>query len=560
MHHLEASGDLGGAAGYARKAARLAERTLAFDSAAELYAAAMRLGGETRGHDLLLPMADALRAAGRGVEAASVYLRLAERSSAPTRWRLRQRAGEQQLISGHINAGISTLEGLLQRLEEPLPNTNAQALWMLMVERLALRRRGLAWVPRRLEDVPAEELHRLEVLRAIAFGLGVVDNLRGAIYSARALRRALDLGVPALVAEALGTQAVFEGSQSTASRVQGRQLCEFVWSISKRFPEPSTQAWAIAVEAILDGFDGVRDAPQRMAEASAIFESRTIGNTWNTNSLKVIHALTLRLRGDFDALRRLVDESLREASRQNNRYMECTIRHGGALLFLVEDDVAGARRSREAVQWDPTPRGMHIQHLLEMESSCLIALYEGRGAQAFKQHRSDIFRMFTSLVMRLQRVRVMGMWLCGTLAIATRTPAGRGLALVCASRLEAEGVPYAALYAALLRVSLAWARSDDVFVRVRTLTICADAIGSPFFRALSSLLRAKWRCDEQATHAATTKLQALGVVAPERLCALYVPSTLRQRDGLDASEHGRRSARSRGFRTLAPDHRRPPRR
>jgi hypothetical protein len=375
--------------------------------------------------------------------------------------------------------------------------------------------------------VRLEDLHRLEALRSVAFGLGAVDNLRGAIYSARALRLALELGVPTLVAEALGTQAIFEGAQTTRSREHGRELVELVRGIAERHDNPSISAWLTGTEGILDAFDDVTDAPMRIGRAAETFQRETVGNTWNTNALKVIQALTLRLRGDFTGLRVVFDEGLREARRQNNRYMECTIRHGGTLLFLVDDDVVGARENRDVVTWDRVGRGMHVQHLLEVESDCFIALYEGRGAAAFRAHGGDLMRMFTSLVLRLQRVRVIGIWLAGTLACADGARWAKPIAQHCSAILAREGVPYADLFSQLLRTSIAFAWKTEVDTTLAGLIAITRGEDWPLYAHIAKLVEAWHHSDPRGQRESIKRLRELGVRDPRRLAALYVPGTLR---------------------------------
>lgn len=525
MRHLEAAGERREAAVFAERAAEQAEAALAFDNAAELLTAALRLGvSPSRTYALTRRLADALRAAGRGPESAAAYLRIAEEGDEPSRWHCRQRAGEQLLTSGRINEGIAVLGELLDRLDEPLPRTNAAAMWRLLRERVALRRRGFRWTPRNADAVSEEELQRLAVLRSVAFGLGAVDNLRAALYGARALALALDLGVPALVAEALATHAVFIGSQSTSQRVGARGVLARVRSISETTDDANVHAWLHAGTAILDAFDGIPDAPDRMADAAEIFRERTIGSTWNVNSLKLFQCLTLRLRGDFVELQKLYDEALREAKRQNNRYMETTVRRGGTLLFLAADDVDGAYDNHHAQSWDPTPRGMHIQHFLGLESSCLMALYQGRGGAAFRRHGSELRRMFTSLVMRLQRVRVLGHWLCGTLAAADGSRRARLVAGYCRRALEREDVPYADLFARLLRVSIALSWHGDADRELDDLMRLASRLGWPLYRAMAELIAGRQHGDDARAGEADATLRGLGVADPVRFSRLYVPS------------------------------------
>src|SRR5262249_5609835 len=86
VRHLEAAGQTARAAEQAERAARMAREALAFDRAAELYAAAIRLGEprEENLRKLRLELGEALVNSGRGPEAADTFLLAAEGADAAT--------------------------------------------------------------------------------------------------------------------------------------------------------------------------------------------------------------------------------------------------------------------------------------------------------------------------------------------------------------------------------------------------------------------------------------------------------------------------------------------
>src|SRR5205085_11522387 len=116
--HLAAAGDSASAARHAELAADRAANLLAFERAASLYREALRLGeptGDAR-RALELRLAAALADAGRGPEAADVFLRAADGADPATRLECRRQAAEQLIITGHLDAGLAALEQLLAEI------------------------------------------------------------------------------------------------------------------------------------------------------------------------------------------------------------------------------------------------------------------------------------------------------------------------------------------------------------------------------------------------------------------------------------------------------------
>src|SRR4029077_3335731 len=92
--------------------------------------------------DLQVKLGDALANAGRGGEAGEAYLRAAENAGVAEALDLRRRAAEQLLISGHIDAGLSTLRQVLDRVGMKLPRTPTEAVLNLVRNRVQVRLRG----------------------------------------------------------------------------------------------------------------------------------------------------------------------------------------------------------------------------------------------------------------------------------------------------------------------------------------------------------------------------------------------------------------------------------
>ncbi len=454
VYHLAAAGDRAAARDGALAAASRAESVLAFDQAASLLRDARRHGEDDDA--LRYRLADALANAHRGVEAAEVYLTV----GGPRRSRARVRAAELLLASGEIARGRDVVAALLAEIDRPLPATPVGALGALVAERVLLRARGLE-LRRRAVDPDAAE--RNDLLRGVALGLGMADNLRAAAYNARALRGALDLGDPIRAAIALATAAIFEGSvDARRPRVELARAR----AIHEATHDETAAAWIAGAEATLDAL--ALDGPEVLAgldQAMRYFALRTRGNGWAVSSMRLVRGLTKLLLGRIEELRAELPVDLADARLRGDRYLETTLRRGATRVHLCDGDVEAARAALDERAWAPASEGFHIQHWLWLEGRAEIALYEGDASRVLDEHAGLFRALRLSLVGRLQRPRILARSTRGKLLLARARARGDRAALAeCAllvRLLSAEGVGYATARSALLAAGLAAVRRDD---------------------------------------------------------------------------------------------------
>ena len=114
-------------------------------------------------------------------------------------WRqveLQRRAAEQFLIGGHIDRGMDVIRTVLRSLRMRLAPSPLLALASLAGRRARIRRRGLAFVARDPNQIPADRLLRIDTCWSVTTGLAMVDNIRAADFNTRHLLLALDTGEP----------------------------------------------------------------------------------------------------------------------------------------------------------------------------------------------------------------------------------------------------------------------------------------------------------------------------------------------------------------------------
>lgn len=503
VHHLAFAGDRDEAIAAALAAAKRAEDAFAFERVALLLRDAIGLGA--RSEDVYLRLAEALISARRGVEAADVLLEIQQPGA-------RARAAELLLAGGAIERGRTIMRDLLAITDRPWPATPFHAIAQLSSERLRLRVRGLE--PCTALDPRAAD--RADLFRGVAQGLGMADNLRAAVYNARALREALDSGEPTRASIALAVEAIFRGSVNSQRK---RDLIER--AARHAGDDPTALAWIDSAGAVLDAL--ALPGPhviEGLNRAEAFFAARTRGNGWALASLKLVRALSLRLLGAIEVLRKTLPADIEDAQRRGDRYLETSMVRGAAMVALCDGDPDHARRMIEDTEWAPVANGFHIQHWLELEGYADIDLYLGRG-DTLERHEAQFRALRWSLIARLQRPRILARTTRGKLLLVrARAGVHRTAALLecewIARRLDAEGLAYATVRAELLRAGIASLRGRNTEPHLRAAIELSDRHGLALTGAV-----ARRRLGER--DASDVWMSSSRIRDPDRICEVEAP-------------------------------------
>ncbi len=253
VRHLVAAGEQPAAAAYALRAAKRAADAFAFDRAADLY----RLALDSGDHDaaerraLRIDLATVLAHAGRGRDAAPLYLAAASGADPATRVECQRLAARHLLQSGHFEQGIDALGEALAEQSLVLPKTPRRALRSLLWQRARLRLRGLRWRRRHRREIAESQLARVDVLLDVGEALGMFDSIRGADFQLRGLREALRLGEPTRVARGLCVEAIYAASQGGRSVARSRDLVIQLQSLVKEQGDPFLEALAVTAVGIV---------------------------------------------------------------------------------------------------------------------------------------------------------------------------------------------------------------------------------------------------------------------------------------------------------------------
>ena len=529
LRQLEAAGQAERAGAQAERAALVAREALAFEQAAGLYRAALRLGkhSDEARRAVQLNLGDALANAGRCAEAAEAFFSAAEGAEAASRLEYRRRAAEQLLLSGHVDRGMSELRAVLADVDLAVPDTPRRALMALVWERIKLRLRGLRWKPRDLSQISRQDLERLELHKTIGQGLSFVDTIRGFLFHARGLMLALRAGERMHLARALVMEAVFQGSDGVKGLTNARKLLAEGRRIAEGGSEPYLDAYVHSSGGVVSYFAGhFEEAARSLLLGEAVFRDQTVGTAWELNHSRLFLLHAFRQMGQFSQIGPRLDGYMEDAMRRGDRFAATTMARSFNILYLARDDVARARRELAERAWSPPVTGfLHLQHWFELKAEVEVDLYEGRTGVRERQARA-IQMMRASMLMRPQPIRCDFLYMCGRIALAEGPD--RREARRMAGRLMGEGVGYARAWGLLLRAGLAMLaglpQAAIPFLEESIQIADSDHLGliaAVARRRLGELLGAER--GRSLLSSSDTWMRSESIVRPDRMAALVTP-------------------------------------
>src|SRR5205807_9108241 len=220
--------------------------------------------------------------AGRPAQAAHEFLDAAKTTSSRRALELRQRAGAQLLMGGHIDEGLEVFRVVLESVGLKLARGPKRALLSLILRRLWIRVRGLSFTERDAASIPEAELLRIDTCWAVAAGLGVVDLIRGADFQSLHLLLALRAGEISRIARAMAfevSQAAARGGGAAQERVA--ELIEKTETLAARAGNPHAKGlaiWARGLSSYLMGH--WKEAAEYCERAAEVLRDQCTGVTW----------------------------------------------------------------------------------------------------------------------------------------------------------------------------------------------------------------------------------------------------------------------------------------
>lgn len=550
MHH-QGAGDLAEAARFAAIAADQAARTMAFNSAAQLYGVALELAdADTARGPLLEARAAALANAGLGAEAGAVY---ADAAAAITRedgdhahvTTLRRASAEQYLRSGCFADGLRGLREVLATVGVRYPESSVRAGAAVLYHRAALAFRRLHAqidVGGTTTDVTA----RLDAYWAAAVGLVWVDPIRSADFQGRHTRLALRAREPYRLVRALATETAFLAALGGARRHRrAARALGAARAVAATLDHPPSTALTELCAGMATHFAGdFAGAIELLASAEHILRQRCVGIAWELANCHLTRVLALAYTGRLAELDSALPALVREAGDYGDRLATTglTVSLANNLRLLARDLAGDARDAiTEALAGWPEDRFL-IPHYYALYSGTQTDLYAGDAVGAWERLERTWPTLLGTLILRFQLLRIDARALRGRTAIAAALAARGGnigpsspdellrIATSEARRIAREDMPWCAPFAAIIDAGVASARKDDL--RAATLLARAaagfDAAGMHLManvarRQRGILLGGGEGADLRG--AAERWMTAAGVRSPDALARALVPLT-----------------------------------
>ena len=452
---------------HAQIAARKAAGTLAFDRAALYYRRAIDLKPDAPNIvDLKIGLGDALANAGRPAEAATEFLEAAKATSARRALELRQRAGAQLLMGGHIEEGLAVFRVVLEAVGLRLAGGPKRALVSLAMRRLWIRLRGLDFTERVADEVAESDLLRIDICWAVAAGLGVVDLIRGADFQSLHLLLALRAGEISRLARAMAFEVSQTAARGGSASERVAELLEKTEDLAKRAGNPHSIGMAIWARGLSSYLLGKwKDAAEYCERGAEILGDQCTGVTWEITIANRFMLTSLLYLGEVVEVSRRVPQLLSAALEQGNLFAATDLRTRLNAIWLAADDPDRARDEVIAAMTSWPRQGFHLQHYTSLVALAQIELYTGDSEVAWKHIEGQLKPLEKSLLLRIQGLRIDVMQLRGRLALASAVGENRvarlRIAEVVADNIAKENMSFATPFATLIRAGIAHQRGDD---------------------------------------------------------------------------------------------------
>jgi hypothetical protein len=533
--HWRAAGNFERAGQFATEAAEQAARALAFDRAVSLYRMALDIGV---GDALRLreKLAFALVEAGRGGEAAEVYLDAARIAEPAFSLDLRRRAAEQLLRSGRIDRGVEELRRVLAADGWRLAKTPQRAMASLALRRAGIRLRGLGFQKRRADEVPPGELARIDTCWSVSVGLGMVDHLRGSDFQSRNLLLALRAGEPLRLSRALSIEACYAAASGPSGQKRAQRVIEVAARLADEIQHPHALAWVLTARGTAAFLEGRWKAGlEWCGQAETMYREQCPGSSWEIASMQLFQHQCLAYMGRFAELARVLPPRLRLAEQRGDLYAATTIRNWAFIPPLIDDDVPSARECATAAIRDWSQQGFYLQHVFDLSAWMEIDMYAGDAQSAYDRIRAAWPHLREALLLHVLQLELQMRYLFGRSAIQlfarTGAPSLLGEAERAARRMLRARQVYSVPMATMLLAGIACSRGQ----RERAIALCeraeqgCAANDMAMYAATMRRQRGVLTGDANLVAEADARMRAEGIRVPERIAALFAPGFVNAR-------------------------------
>ena len=527
--HFAAGGAPDQAAGFTIHAAERAASALAFEHAAMLYRRALELAAARDAQqtaDLHARLASALSKAGHGAEAGPEYQVAAELAGDPHQsqeWR--RCAAEELLRSGHVERGLEVLQEVLAEVGLSLPGSGKRAMFSILLRRAQLRLRGLRFTERAEDQIPRQELARVDAAWTVVTGLAFSHTLISMAFQVLHLLLALKAGEPYRVARGLAME-----SSSLATMGASEQRTERVYQqageLARRLDHPHLLGLVETAAAFGAAMQGRFQEVPAHAEEALRWLRRWPGTHWEQGVVSAALFMASAYLGEFPYSTNR-EQQIREAEQLGDMTLAANLKIVGHIQCLARDRPEQARRYMEEVLEVVGSGEVSITHGIVATGLASVELYEGRPLAALKHLDQVEARLKRSMTLRIKLIRIAYYSQRGRTATAAafESPQWLDLARANRKRLLREKTNWARLVSAGIQASISAAEGQpaEAESHLRELESMAEDEGVPVIREIARYQRAWITRDPELHERAAHQLLQHGIVNPTRMCNSIAP-------------------------------------
>jgi hypothetical protein len=427
---------------------------------------------------------------------------------------LERRAGEQLLVSGHVDRGLELTARVFDQLGLTLAKSPRVALLMLLWLRIWVAFRGLGYKEVDPSTVPPKTLARLDVAWSTAASLAVVDNIRAAHLQTRNLLMCLAAGEPMRLLRALVLEATFVALRGAGNHRRAMEIVADCHRLAERHPSTEAKALIDLVEGSVAYFTGRwSGAIEKVESFLEHYGEGSLRLQWELRSMQYFGLCARIYRGDLEWLAQKLPAYLREANDRGDLYFGTNLHVGETnMSWLFADEPDEARRVVNEAMERWSKGAVQVQHWYALQSLAQIDLYTGETEGTLERVERMLPAVRRSLLLRVQHTRVKARWLHARCAIAAGS---LDLAEKDARALEAEDAPWIDGFVSAIRAGIASARGGDPGALLREASERFDAADMTLFAACCRLRAGDPEGERW--------LRAHGIKAPEKLARMVVP-------------------------------------
>ncbi|HWQ08352.1 MAG TPA: hypothetical protein VN436_04570, partial [Holophaga sp.] len=421
MHFL-AAGEHRKAVGYLTSAGLKASGALAFEQAASLFRMSLELqdADSTAAAGLWGHLGEALANAGRGREAAEAYLRAMVHASSAEAVRFRQSAAQEYLRNGHYQEGITVLEGLLKASGIRLTSSRSLSLLSALFHKALLKLRGTRFTERKPEEIPHEELGRLDTYWVATMGLAAGDIVRAADLQARQLLLNLRTGELSRLIRASAYEAIFRSASGNRKEKGILKFLRLTVQHAQRLGDPGAECMAqLALGIAMTNLGHWRKAAETLERAEALIKENAKGLAYELRSAQAFALINHYPLGNLRLIARRLPTLFREAEETGDLLFLANLKTGAAFIhYLARDKPAFAREDIRRTMDKLSTEGFAHQKYLQLVAYGNIDLYAGNLVDGWAEFNLRWKELRATRLMMAQAIRITCLELRARFALA----------------------------------------------------------------------------------------------------------------------------------------------